>query len=229
MSPRMSSRSIRRIGSTPLGANYTQTDPSDTTMVARYTAEGELDTSFGTDGYVTGPSGQGPGGTVTVIPMVVSSSGEDIYFVTDARFGAGQLTLTHATAAGVHTGFGAGGSVAVVPPAAIDGQTVGNPELVEFGAALQSDGKVVLGAVDNPPRNFYLTRLLPSGDPDLSYGSSGWTVQSLQLPSQGVGTTAYTPLTLSRMSTNDVVVVELLEYTLDDQTQRSAYVCRFLH
>ncbi len=200
--------------------------PDWTTILARYTPEGAIDETFGAGGYITGPSGSS-----SVLPMVVSPSGGDIYLVQDAAYGTDQLTLLHVTAAGVDAAFGSGGSAQIVPPATIGGQITGNPQLIAFGLVVESDGKIVIGATDSVgiPQNLYLVRLLPSGDIDVSYGSGGWTMQSLQLPSQGVGATHYLPLSLVGTSTNDILLVEDLTYVLDQKTQDSAYVCRFLH
>ncbi len=152
------------------GYVYTGTGDDYDFAVARFTAEGVLDTTFGTSGVVTTPIGPGndeasalalQDGKIVLAGFGHNGTHED-------------FALTRYTSAGVlDTDFGSSG---VVTTAAGSGVDYG------YGVALQSDGKIVMvgdvtrGAVID----FGLVRFNSDGTVDTGFGVDGKVTTDFQ-------------------------------------------------
>jgi len=143
-------------------------NPSQCTIelaVARYSADGSRDSSFGV----------GPGSTLTVhqnpladeFQLAVGPDGKPVV----AAYDAGTMLIARFDLAGHLDGtFGSGGIV-----------HGGFPEGIfsEPSVAVQSDDKIVVGAEgthDAGTSNLLLARLLPNGERDPSFGNGGEVV-----------------------------------------------------
>jgi uncharacterized delta-60 repeat protein len=136
--------------------------------IARYTARGALDPSFGTGGRVTTDlSGRHDvADAVAIQPdgRIVAAGGSDV--VTNS---SGAYALARYSAKGaLDASFGAGGTVET-------DLTDGHDEV--FGLALQSDGKIVAAGGANfvlaQAGDFALVRYAPDGSLDAGFGSGG--------------------------------------------------------
>jgi uncharacterized delta-60 repeat protein len=126
--------------------------------LARYNANGTLDTTFGTNGKViTNPAGQGD----YARSMAVDGSGR---IVVAAESNLGVATLVRYTPNGaLDTSFGTGG--ALVTNVSVFS---GNVRM-----ALQSDGKIVLASDVNNASAVTIARFNVNGTADSTFGSSG--------------------------------------------------------
>jgi uncharacterized delta-60 repeat protein len=154
----------------------TRTDPATGTpefAVARFTANGTLDTAFGSGGLVTTHPGnydtfsgvaiQGDGRIV----LAGFESGND----PDGVDRQGEYLLRYNTDGTLDTGFGSGGVEYLVNPAGLLGNSPG-------GVAVQSDGQIVAGgqfAEEPSGQNYFaVLRVSSSSVLDTGYGSGGW-------------------------------------------------------
>ncbi|MEU7121501.1 calcium-binding protein [Streptomyces zaomyceticus] len=133
--------------------------------VARYHANGGLDTTFSGDGTVTADFG----GTEFGNAVAVQSDGR---IVAAGSGGAGFAVLRYNADGTPDAGFGGGGRTSVNAPG--DGG-------IAYGMALQPNGKIVLaGRADDPnsteANDFGLTRLNPNGSVDTGFGGDGFVV-----------------------------------------------------
>ena len=138
--------------------------------VARYNADGSLDTSFGTGGKVTTNFNAGidEASAVRVQPdgkiVVAGSAAASASFPVDNDFAVARYT----GAGALDTGFGTGGKVTT--------NVAGRTDLVN-AAVLQSDGKIILagrvadGSGVEP--DLCLVRYNANGSPDLGFGNNG--------------------------------------------------------
>ncbi|MET9536264.1 calcium-binding protein [Streptomyces sp. NPDC006553] len=133
--------------------------------VARYNADGTLDTTFSGDGMVTADFGGTEfGNAVAVQPdgrIVAAGSG-----------GLGFAALRYNADGTPDVGFGTGGRTSVNAPG--DGG-------IAYGLALQQNGKIVLaGRADDPnsseANDFGLARLHVNGAVDTGFGGDGFVV-----------------------------------------------------
>lgn len=138
--------------------------------VARYTADGRLDTGFAGDGIVT--------------DLEVPSVGRAVAFDAQGRIlVAGQVDVGASSPdmAWLLRRYQPNGDPAQFP-AAPGGQVVFNPtgvldDVAEL--AVQPDGKIVLAGragFTNPPADFALARYLDNGQPDPTFGSGGFVL-----------------------------------------------------
>ena len=155
------------------GTTYTDNDFSDEDFaIARYNADGSLDTSFGTNGKVTTDF---PGLAAVISAVVVQPDGKIV--VAGGAYPlftfAGDFKVARYNPDGsLDTSFGAGGIVTTIFPG--DGSFA-------FALALQSDGKIIAAGTDffdfNPgdmsDTDFALARYNPDGSPDTTFGSGG--------------------------------------------------------
>ena len=148
-------------------AGYTNTNFA----VARYNADGTLDTTFDSDGKVTTAIGSGtdkgyalglqPDGKIVVAGE--SHNGTDKDFAL-ARYNAnGTLDNTFGTVDSGQTRLGYATT------------TIGSADDVAYGLALQPDGKIVLAGQSNNGSNldFALARYNANGTLDTSFGTGG--------------------------------------------------------
>ena len=144
-------------GKTVMGG-YTQGANKDF-VLARYNADGSLDSGFGTGGIVTtalGPSDD-------QIENLVQMSDGRILAVGTSYNGSASIALAMYLPNGsLDTSFGGGDGMATAQPG---GSATG------FGAAVQADGKILVAAQGN--NDFRLVRFNTDGSLDTAFGSSG--------------------------------------------------------
>ncbi|MFD9336800.1 calcium-binding protein [Streptomyces sp. NPDC060028] len=133
--------------------------------VARYNANGSLDTTFSGDGMVTADFG----GTEFGNAVAVQPDGK---IVAAGSGGAGFALLRYNADGSPDSGFGAGGRTSVNFPG--DGG-------IAYGMALQQNGKIVLaGRADDPnsseANDFGLARFNPNGTVGTGFGGDGFVV-----------------------------------------------------
>jgi uncharacterized delta-60 repeat protein len=159
-----------------VGTTYRNNDYSDEDFaVARYNANGTLDTSFGVNGKVTTDF---PGLAAVASSVVVQPDGKIV--VAGGAFPlftfAGDFKIVRYNPNGsLDTSFGNGGIVTT------DFQGQGS---YAFSVALQPDGKIIAGGTvfvdfssdDSSNTDFALVRYLPDGTPDVTFGISGQVV-----------------------------------------------------
>jgi uncharacterized delta-60 repeat protein len=136
-------------------------DTESSIAVARLTPQGDYDTAFSGDGWVTTGS---PDGNVSANAIAVGSDGDIVIAGRGpASGGAAQYVVARYEPDGtLDTAFGDGGL-------AVGGQL---PEPVDVGVG--PDGKVVaVGAFDGPD-DFQVMRLTASGVPDTSFSGDGF-------------------------------------------------------
>jgi uncharacterized delta-60 repeat protein len=139
--------------SSPLGVN------EPVTAVARYSADGSLDETFGSLGKTTLPAGDPR--AVLVLP--------DGKVLLAAKSDAGRSIVTRLTAGGkLDATFGTGGTAA----ADFDG---GEEPLATVGAALRANGEIVLSGTTLDRDAFAVTRLTAGGAFDQGLGAGGRT------------------------------------------------------
>ena len=145
-------------------AGYAYYGGNEEFAVARYTASGALDTTFGTGGIVLTPVGDGD---AYANGIAVQSNG-DIVVGGYAYYDGYEFAVARYTPSGaLDTTFGTGGIVLTV---------VGNyNECYGYGIALQGNGDIVqVGEADNNGYYvFSLVRYTGSGTLDSTFGSGG--------------------------------------------------------
>ena len=137
--------------------------------LARYNADGTLDTTFGNGGKLTTDIAGG----IDIAHNVIVSQGNGAILVSGAGTTAGDAGLDHTGLArydthGVLDGsFGTGGKITLTG------------KRVNEGLVLQGDGKILLagsvsvGVLPAGSSQFALMRLAPNGSPDLGFGTGG--------------------------------------------------------
>ena len=135
---------------------------SDAFQLARFLADGRLDTAFGSGGLLRTDLISGAFVQETPRAVAVQADGR-IVVVGETRSGSPfSFALARYLADGSLDGsFGAGGTVL--------GSVVGRA----FAVAIQPDGRIVVAGDDTDTENFRLARYLPDGRLDASFGSAG--------------------------------------------------------
>lgn len=152
---------------------FTRVGTKQHMAVARYTTDGSLDPGFGTGGKLTiDPHAGDPESHNHRAQQVVIQPDGKLVIAGSASLNVAGAVLNDYAVARVNTngtldaGFGAGGT-----------QTfdIGGPVDFAFAVGLQSDGKIVLAgrAGDQSTVDVGLARLLPDGQLDLAYGTTG--------------------------------------------------------
>jgi uncharacterized delta-60 repeat protein len=166
-----------------IAAGYAQVGANNEFAIARFTADGALDTSFGDGGKVTTNIAAGNDAAESI---AVQTDGK-IVVVGSADSGSNNLV---ANRGGRNLGTVGGSDIAIVRYNA-DGTldtTFGAGGKVVFDSgfgsdfamdvAIQTDGNiVVVGGIsaNDGSRNFYIGRFLANGSPDTSFGTNGYT------------------------------------------------------
>lgn len=142
-------------------------------ILARYNADGILDNSFGTNGKVITiiDIQFASGGSITLkwlydsgIKILIQTDGKIIATGFSADFGTRTTTLARYNPDGsIDTSFGTNGIVK---------NHITDVDYV-FSAAIQSDGKIVVGVIDGSYNSYILTRFQINGAIDSSFGSNG--------------------------------------------------------
>jgi uncharacterized delta-60 repeat protein len=155
-----------------VAAGYaTNTSSQHFFAVARYNADGTLDTTFGSGGEALSTS------TISVAPVAMTIDAGGRIFV-EGSSSAGQQAVACFTLSGtLDPSFGAGGQVSLLAP--------GFNASYGAGVAVQSTGKIIVsgnssGGTGDPNNENPLTmaRLNTNGSLDTSFGSSGFYVGS---------------------------------------------------
>ena len=135
-------------------------DGPDSVALARYNADGSLDTSFGEAGHVvtSGFDGQGLGATMQADGKIVVAG------LIDADT-TPRVAVYRFTADGeLDTSFGVGGVADTTAPGL---------GIIPVGVQVQSDGKIVVAGGDG--EDFYVVRLDTDGSLDATFGDGGVT------------------------------------------------------
>ena len=146
-----------------LVAGYANNNTDDDFAVARYSADGILDDTFGDGGFTV----INFGGTDRVNDVAVDAAG-NIVLVGEA---AGEMGVARLTPEGdLDEAFGDGGKRRLIRGESAD--AIG----VEFGA----DGSIYVGGISQASGVWSMTvaRLTPSGELDARFGEDGWAVAS---------------------------------------------------
>jgi uncharacterized delta-60 repeat protein len=114
---------------------------------------GSLDPTFGTGGIVTTPN------TGTVVATAIQSDGKILVAGSESLSGGALRLARYNTNGSLDSTFGSGGIVS-------------NTDGPVFGMALQSDGKIVVGA-DGTNANLSVLRFNPNGSLDATFGTEG--------------------------------------------------------
>lgn len=144
-------------------------------LLARYNADGSLDTSFGTGGKVRTAIGAIDEAAFAV---AIQSDGKIVaaglvYYTDTSQFYRSDFALVRYNTNGtLDTSFGTGGNVTTGIGRVTGAQQSGDD--YAYGVAIQSDGKiVVVGYTFDPDSRFALARYNPNGTLDSSFGTGG--------------------------------------------------------
>ena len=139
-------------------------------LVARYTASGALDPSFGTGGKVFTDFGPVDDATSVVVQGDGKIVVAGLSYSEASTFGLARYT----TSGALDPSFGAGGK-AVTPP---------NNGIEANSMAVQADGKIVVAGTK--ASQFAVVRFTASGLPDPSFGSGGTVITAISSSAQAV-------------------------------------------
>lgn len=146
-----------------LVAGYAHNGGDDDFVVARYSADGELDESFGTGGVAVVDFG---GGSDRAIDVAMDGAG-NILLVGEA---GGEMGIARLTAEGhLDDGFGAGGKVRLDRGGMADAIAV----------AVGPDGSIYVGGNSEDGGGAWsmtAVMLTPAGELDTSFGEDGWAL-----------------------------------------------------
>lgn len=142
------------------------TTDKDEFILARYSASGVIDTSFGTNGYSTVAIGLGKN---YCHALLLQSDGKIVLLGGALTLNANDFALARFNSNGaLDTSFGSGGIVTT------EFTSSGAPSSEETASgALQADGKIVVAGYSN--HLFAVARYLTTGALDTSFGSGGTT------------------------------------------------------
>jgi len=162
-------------GKIVIGGEATFTATGYDFALARYNADGSLDTGFGTGGKVT-TSLKADTGRDVVFSLAQQTVGGQPRIV--AVGGDGDFLLARYTSAGaLDTGFGTGGKVV-----GLFGSVIGSAR----ASALTADGKLVVAGDAND--GFALVRLTEAGALDTSFGTAGKVITQVNEGNSDVAT-----------------------------------------
>jgi uncharacterized delta-60 repeat protein len=162
-----------------VAAGFTQTFTTDDDFaVARFNATGELDQTFGTGGKVTLDFFSG---TDHAEALEIQPDGRILL----AGFARGATGLTDFALARLNndgsldSSFGTGGKVTT---------GLAGAYAQARAMALQPDGSIVVGGTLSGPvgPGFAITRYLPNGTFDTTFGTSGWAITKFLKPKEGL-------------------------------------------
>ncbi len=149
-------------------AGYSNDGHHNDFAVARYTANGTLDVTFGAGGKVTTAVGSGGDdrayavaiqgdGKIVVAGYSYDGSSNNDFFALVRYDAAGNLDGTFGTGGKVTTAFGSGGE----------------EDDAAYSIAIQSDGKIVVAGYSTDPDDFALARYNTIGTLDTTFGAGG--------------------------------------------------------
>ncbi len=147
-------------------------------VVARFTAAGALDSSFGTGGIVTTDFG----GSDVANDLVLQNDGKIVVGGYTAGSSTNFALARYTTSGALDSTFGTGGKV--ISP-------IGGGSSPAYGLALQRDGKIMLaGGTYNGTYSFATARYTTSGALDTGFGSGGQVITPLSSSGTTFGYTA---------------------------------------
>ncbi|RKQ87238.1 putative delta-60 repeat protein [Solirubrobacter pauli] len=168
--------SVRPDGTVLLGGTTLAVDSTPSLLVARLTADGHLDPSFGTGGTLITTSGP----ETTLGGLAVTGDGHILVAATATGSGTDRGLLVRLTAAGARdAGFGTGGEVAF---------RLGGAPTTVSDLALDGAGRIYLvgSRVTTPRRQLAVARFTAAGALDTTYGTSGYAAADLNGASSAV-------------------------------------------
>ena len=145
--------------------------------LARYRADGTLDTTFGGDGRVKTRMGHGETAATSVAVQangkVVAAGYTDAPHEFGDTFGPGKFALARYRADGtLDAGFGGDGRLTT---------RFGGRNAAAYGVAIQGNGKIVAAGVAGGLRQFALARYDPDGTRDTVFGGDGRVMTNFAL------------------------------------------------
>lgn len=196
-----------------VAAGFSGASGTEDFALARYTADGTLDTSFGTNGTRTTAIS---GGSDEILAAVHQSDGKIIA----AGFSGTDFAVARYTENGsLDTTFGTGGTGFVTTDIS------GGTDQV-LGVAVQPDGKIV--AVGAGGTNFGLTRYTANGALDTSFGTNGIVTSSLSAGTDQANAVVIHPdgsIIVAGFSGNDFAVARYnSDGTLDSSFSTNGFV-----
>lgn len=170
------------------GGDFSSTAPA---TLARFNADGSLDTSFGTAGAATIPNsffGASARGNVRAIAVQPDQS-IVVAAAVPGKTQSDTLVVARFTPAGVLDTTFSGDGVAVVAP----GSTPGASSSRSYALALQADGKIVVGGATGFSDSALIARLTTTGAIDTTFSGDGFAtagfsgpIRSLAVSSSGI-------------------------------------------
>jgi uncharacterized delta-60 repeat protein len=167
---------VQSDGKIVLGGEASFTTTGYDFALARYNADGSLDTGFGTGGKVTTALKADTSGRDVVFSLAQQTVGGQPRIV--AVGGDGDFQLARYTSAGaLDTSFGTNGKIT-----SVFGTVIGSAR----ASALSADGKLVVAGDANG--GFALARLTEAGTLDTSFGTGGKVVTQVNTGNEAVAT-----------------------------------------
>ncbi|MET0752910.1 MAG: hypothetical protein ABWZ66_06035 [Pyrinomonadaceae bacterium] len=163
-----------------IAAGYAQVGTNTEFAIARFTADGALDTTFGDGGKVTTDIGSGgdsaesvavqTDGKIVVVGSAGNGNGPIAGGSLGGNLGISDIAIVRYNADGtLDTSFGAGGKIVI-------DSGFGNDFAMDV--AIQPDGNIiVVGGIATADHDydFYVARFLANGSPDAAFGTNGYT------------------------------------------------------
>jgi uncharacterized delta-60 repeat protein len=148
---------------------YSNTGSASDFSVVRYNSDGSLDTSFNGTGIIVTPVGAAGDQAYSVLAQ---PDGKIILAGYSIVNDTGNFSAVRYNADGtLDSSFGIGGKVLTL---------VGTNSSVVFAAALQTDGKILLGGISSgATQDFAVARYNANGTLDSSFGSNGTVITNL--------------------------------------------------
>ncbi len=158
------------------GTTSTTTGPAIAFAVAKYNANGSLDTSFDGDGKATAPLDAGDA-SVTVTAVARQDDGKFLVTTTSALYGMNDVnrftTRRYNANGSIDTGFGTNGKVDT---------EIGSNFSETSAIAVQANGNILVAGYYRDPssmqNSFALVRYGSNGTPDVTFGIGGKAISS---------------------------------------------------
>jgi uncharacterized delta-60 repeat protein len=148
------------------------------TLVARYNADGSLDTTFGGDGTVTDFRGFSPGDANTARAVAIQPDGKIVIggsFGREPTVSGYDITVARFNTNGTYDNtFGDQGRLLIPSPQISEGIKA---------IVLQPDGRILAAGYSGPNNDFLVMRLLENGAQDITFSDDG----RMTVPMGGAG------------------------------------------
>ena len=192
-------------------AGISNNGSDDDFALARYNANGTLDTGFGTSGKVTTAIGSGLDVARAVAIQLDGKIVAAGYFVTDE--GSIKIAVVRYNANGtLDTGFGTGGKVTTA---------IGSVSSTIYSIVIQADGKIVAAGYSHngSGSDFTLVRYATDGSLDTGFGTT-----SSGIVTTGIGSGEDRALAVAIQSDNNIVVAGLSHNVSNDDFAVARYL-----